>query len=387
MRVLAVASSYPLEPDHSAGHFVRTGLLALAERGHAVTIVHPHPGGDVRLIDDPGVRRHAVPTGGRRSQLAYRGGMPERLGASRRALLAAPRLARALRGAARDLAATHDAVLSHWLVPGGWAGAATGLPHVCVLHSGGVHLLRRLPFGRRLATHIARRTDHLVAVSGALRETFLELLPGASRGDVARRTHVQPDPLPDSAFDVTRERAERPLVLFLGRLEPVKGVDVLLDALRDDDTFDVVVAGEGSAASALRRTALERGLKVTFPGHVEGAAKRDLLGRADLMVVPSRVLPDGRTEGAPTVVAEAHAAGLPVVATCVGGLPEMLRDGRDGVLCPPADAAALRAALERAIGRRDEFAADCRAAASRYRRKVFAERVGGLLEELLVCPA
>jgi glycosyltransferase involved in cell wall biosynthesis len=372
MRVLTVASSYPRDPDDAAGHFVRTGLRGLVARGHTVTVVHPHPGGGAVLSDDAGITRLAVGAGRRRSALAYRGGMPERLTRSGTALLEAPRLVRGLRRATAGRAGGHDVVLSHWLMPGGWIGRTVGLPHVCVLHSGGVHLLASLPFGGVAARRIAERTQQFVAVSRAIRERFLDLLPTALRVDVEARTHVRPNPLPDDAFDVPRARlAGRPLVLFLGRLEPVKGVDVLLDALRPDDPFEVVVAGDGGCAAELRSRA--RGLPVRFAGVVRGTGKRELLARASAVVVPSRVLASGRTEGAPTVVSEALAAGVPVVGARVGGIPELVEDGVTGKLVPSDDPAALRAALFGLLAEvPGSYERACRDAAARFRSPEFA---------------
>ena len=100
------------DPDDAAGHFVRTGLRGLVARGHTVTVVHPHPGGGAVLGDDAGITRLAVGAGRRRSALAYRGGMPERLTRSGAALLEAPRLVRGLRRATAERADRHDEAIT-----------------------------------------------------------------------------------------------------------------------------------------------------------------------------------------------------------------------------------------------------------------------------------
>jgi glycosyltransferase involved in cell wall biosynthesis len=379
LRVLAVASSYPRDPGDFAGSFVRTGLQALARRGHRVTVVHPHPGGRVELGDDGAVGRVAVRPGARRSPLAYRGGMPERLRVSPRAWMEAPRLLLALRRATLDLARKHDVVLSHWLAPGGLLGAEARrtlrVPHVCVLHSAGVHLLGRAPGGRWLAARIAAETDALVCVSGHVRDRLGEVA-GAAAGE---RATVIPNPLPARAFEGAAT-GDRDVVLQLGRLEPVKGPDLLLRALRPDDAFETIVAGDGSLATRLRRTARRRGLRVRFAGGVNPEEKQRLLARTRVLAVPSRTLRGGRTEGAPVVAAEALAAGVPVVATRVGGLPELVRHGVTGRLVRPEDPAQLRAALLDVLrdpgGLRPE---SCRRAAERHR----PDRVAGALEAVL----
>jgi glycosyltransferase involved in cell wall biosynthesis len=126
----------------------------------------------------------------------------------------------------------------------------------------------------------------------------------------------------------------------LARLEPEKGVDVLIRAaalaVRDVPALRVVVAGEGGQRAALARLIAESGAPVTLAGfHPAGA----VLGALDVYVQPSRA------EAFGMAAAEAMAAGLPVIASDVGGLPEVV--GEAGVLVPPGDPAALAAALVR----------------------------------------
>jgi glycosyltransferase involved in cell wall biosynthesis len=188
-------------------------------------------------------------------------------------------------------------------------------------------------------------------------------------------------------------------VAFLGRLVPIKGADILIDALPPGATL--LVGGDGPERGRLERRAAERGLEARFLGPLDAPHRRRLLAAADALAVCSRALPDGRTEGTPTVLLEALAAGLPVVATATGGAPLLLADtpgagaaagrclslaptgGRlPALFVPPDDAPALKAALE--LLRRDPvLGARLRAAgpeaASRYDWDVLAPR---LLDQL-----
>lgn len=121
-----------------------------------------------------------------------------------------------------------------------------------------------------------------------------------------------------------------PRLLYVGRLVAVKGLDVLLAALpqlRDaglDPTLEVIGDGplRGELAAAARATGLEEA--VTFLGACAHGDVRLALERADILVVPSRVMPDGQAEGSPVIPKEAQAIGVPVVATDTGGLPETI---------------------------------------------------------------
>ncbi len=136
---------------------------------------------------------------------------------------------------------------------------------------------------------------------------------------------------------------ERPewIVGSAGRLSPEKGFGVLVDAAaivaRSDPGAGFIHFGDGPLREPIRRRIEELGLQRRF---ILAGLRDDLdrfLPHWDLSVLPSF------TEGLPTVVLESYAAGVPVVATAVGGTPEAVADGVDGYLVPPGDPAALAA--------------------------------------------
>jgi len=141
-----------------------------------------------------------------------------------------------------------------------------------------------------------------------------------------------------------------PTVLFIGRLSKIKGVDVLIRAMSGIDRARLVIAGEGEAKAQLKELARELSIDSRFVGQV-GAAERDMLfSLCDVVVIPSIVLPCGRTEGTPVVCFEAMAAERPVVASQVGGLAEIIRDGENGMLFDAGDHNALREKLKLILG-------------------------------------
>lgn len=137
-------------------------------------------------------------------------------------------------------------------------------------------------------------------------------------------------------------------LLFVGRLRIRKGVEVLLEALgglrEEGMELPLVVAGDGEHRAMLERRAGELGLEsaVAFLGRCSAEEVRGLLERARVLVVPSIY------EGMPLVVLEAMEAGLPVVASAVSGIPEVVVDGETGWLVPPENPPALAAALRAA---------------------------------------
>jgi len=131
-------------------------------------------------------------------------------------------------------------------------------------------------------------------------------------------------------------------VVFAGRLSPEKGVDTLIAAVgRLGPSAVLQVAGEGSDGDGLRRLADELAPgRVIFHGRLSGADTQSLLRSAAVVAVPSRWY-----ENQPMVVLEAMALGVPVVASDMGGLPELVEPGVTGALVPPDDEDALAAAL------------------------------------------
>ncbi len=321
-RIGVVTTSYPRESGDPAGQFVAGCAQWLAEQGHAVEVVAAGPGAE--RVDGLPVRRI---DGG---QLFYRGGAPDALAGSRYAWAEAARFQLAL---CREICSLGwDGVVSHWLVPSGLAAAALRCPHVAIAHSSDIALLRRSRLGRAYVRWLSRRADLVYSA----RHLVLPRAPG-------RVVPMGISPVPgDRNRGRAQFRLERTTVLFLGRLVPVKALDLLIEAL--PPALDLVVAGAGPLAASWRRAAA--GSRVRFLGEVRGQEKWDLLAAADLFCLPSRRLPDGRSEGMPTVLFEAMAAGLPIVATDASGAAEVLSHGRSALIVP-STVLALRQALSR----------------------------------------
>jgi glycosyltransferase involved in cell wall biosynthesis len=136
--------------------------------------------------------------------------------------------------------------------------------------------------------------------------------------------------------------AGKPYLLYAGRLSREKGVGCLLRAV-DGLDVDLLVAGDGPEAATMRRMTAQtkHASRVQFLGHCKKERLQELLSGALLVVVPSEWY-----ENAPMTILEAFAAGKAVVASDIGGIPELVRAGETGALFPPGDAVALRAALQ-----------------------------------------
>lgn len=146
-------------------------------------------------------------------------------------------------------------------------------------------------------------------------------------------------------------RSDRARFLYFGRLDDDKGVDVLVEAMRSVDA-DLDVVGHGEVEQDLRRLAADLPAgNVTFLGPIFGRDLEPYLERSIATVLPSRQM-----EGTPYAVMQSFASGRAVVATNVGALPDVIDDGRSGLIVPINDPIALAGALSRLVADRDEAA-------------------------------
>ena len=357
-----LCTSYPRSPDDYAGSFVRTRVRALAAAGQALEVI---AAGAESETNQGTVRVFRVPTAGA-AEIFYADGAPEALesgapGQRARAWLEAVHFSAGMTALAARRAAGWSAVESHWLVPSALVACAVAphLRHRAHAHGGDVFLLARVPGGASLARLLCRSGAELVFASADLRDRFARLC-GDTLESLGARTFVQPAPYDSSLFR-PRPVAERHslrsrlglqgfTVLAAGRMVPIKGYDVLVNAMghlpaRERPTL--VIAGTGPEEPRLRRLATACAVDLRWPGLVSAATLAEWMAAADLFVHPSRSLSNGRSEGAPVVVREALAAGLPVIASALGGLPELAGHERL-TLVVPENPSALAAEIARA---------------------------------------
>ncbi len=254
-------------------------------------------------------------------------------------------LTRLLRDQAIDVVHSHEFTMA---VYGTLAARRIGARHVITMH-GGQYFAER--WRRRAAMRWAvRRSAALVAVSGATASHLHRSL-----GLDASAVTVVPNGIAFRSGHRQRVREELALaddtllVLAVGNLYPVKGHRTLLDALglvcRANASLDwrLAIAGRGEETDALE--ALARGQGIADRVHLLGFRPDvpDLLSAADVFAMPSH------SEGLPLALVEAMGAGLPVIASAVGGIPEVVRTETDGILVPPRDPSALGDALVRVM--------------------------------------
>ena len=387
MHIGLLTTSYPRHPQDLAGRFVADLAGWLAGAGHQLEVLAPHPAGrDPR----PGVMVRALRHRVGPTRLLYGAGAPDNL---RHALAVAeiPLFVARMAAECWRRRGRWSHVMSHWLAPCGLvaAVAAGDLPHLAVAHSSDVTLLSRLPGGQHLLHRLARSRAALVLTSEALRLTLAALAHTARARRFVEQARVVRMGIPDLPGGQTagplRSPSSELRVLFLGRLVEVKGVDLLIQACAPLRGVTLTIAGDGPERQALERLVIQAGAgrRVRFVGQQLGPDKEALLREVDALALPSRVLPDGRTDSAPVVLLEAMAAGLPVVATRVGGNEELIQNEHNGMLVPPHQIGPLRGALER-LRDDPELGSRLTGAGRRTAAEHTWDRIGPVLERMLL---
>ncbi len=358
---------YPWRDQPVGGLFYRTQSQALSDQGWDVTVVCPTPWTPWPLSAIRPHWRHYT-------------NVPRRA-RDGRVLLSRPRYPN-LPGQPSWAMPDRMLAAAAWRARADWAGARLVHGHSVVEGLAAWRVARRagLPFvltfhGSDMNSWPDRHPDRLADLRAATGEASAVIAVSAAlvdrirsvTGVTARHLPIGSNVRALGAQTLPRDEARRRLgipidrvaVLFVGNLLPAKGVRELADAISGlGDPFVGIFVGTGPEAGYGTRTRVAA-VRLDYRGELPHAEVIRFMAAADVLVLPSY------SEGLPTVLVEAGALGLPVIASSVGGIPELLGDGR-GTLLPDISAEAIRSALATFVGDHDQ----AKRAADRLREHV-----------------
>lgn len=347
-KILVLTTSYPSDEQDPSGIFIAKLLKAIKERGHLVKVVAPSNGRSYGRGMLEGVETvrfgYFIPRSMEKLTTGM-GGIPESMANSRLARFQlAPMMARFF-GSALSESKSADLIYANWLgagIVGAALKAITGKPLVVSFRGDDGYLARDRSLWRVLTSWVIRQSDQVAPVSRELRDILVSLGAPEDRCQVPRFGVDVETFRPES-----RELTEGVEIIYVGALIRKKGVHDLLAALAGAGHANtrLVLVGDGADAADLMSLSERLGLKdrVEWKGVQPPDEVARLMRRADFLCLPSY------TEGRPNVIIEAMASGLPVVATRIGGIPDMVKEPEMALLHAPGDVAGLRECIDRLV--------------------------------------
>jgi teichuronic acid biosynthesis glycosyltransferase TuaC len=317
-RVVAPVPWFPLH--HPAfGRFAKFARVPVREERHGIIIDHP------RFLVIPSVGARLTPHFLFRSML---------------------RSAKALINAGEDF----DVVDGHYFFPDGvaaaWLAKAIDKPLVMSARGSDLNIWADNAYARPLIQQSIEQCEAIITVSAALKQRVLQLGGGSKRIEILRNG------VDLAAFyPVDRESTRTALgmtgfvALSVGNLIELKGHHLAIEALSELPQVTLVICGEGPMLNELRSLAEKNGVssRVKFAGRIPHSELNRYYGAADVLLLLSS------NEGWPNVLLEAMACGTSVVATSVGGIPEVVQSDAAGFLIAERTVAAVRNGLQRAM--------------------------------------
>jgi glycosyltransferase involved in cell wall biosynthesis len=361
MRITVVTSSYPRFPGDGTAPFVQSICWHLAELGHQIEVVAPY---DPMVSAQPDhhvvVHRFRYMLLKKWHIIGHAQSLVGDMRFRREVFFLLPffLLAEFLSTLCVAWRQKADIIYVHWVLPNGLAGMLVALilriPLAISLHGSDIFVACRYRILGWVACWILRRAAVVTACSEHLRSSAIRLGAYPERvhlipwGADPKRFHPGVTPYARSKIGLSNNDI---VVAALGRIVPKKGFDVLVQALprilNSCNNVHIVIGGDGIQRDDLIQVAWRMGVGdfLHMPGRILWDEVPSFLAMADIFVVPSTQDARGNLDGLPTVLLEAMAVGKPIVATKVGGIELVIKDGENGLLCPPGDPNALSEAI------------------------------------------
>jgi len=288
-----------------------------------------------------------------------------------------------------------EIIHSHWVIPHGFLAEIVKkilkLKHISTIHAGDLALLDRLPFKRLLARFIVNNTDYITFVSRFGKDLFVKIL-GQYNKKIDNKLLIIPMGIDTKVFSQSidsfslKEKfkvADKKIILFIGRLAEKKGVKYLIQSIlivaKTIKKIKVYVVGEGPLKEELLNFTKELGLGeiVEFTGSKTGKDKLEYFAMADILTVPSVKTRFGDVEGIPVVLMEGLSSGKAIVASSVGGIPEIITNNVNGLLVLEKNIQSLAQSIINVLTNdelKSSLEKEARKSSRKYDLKIIAEK-------------
>lgn len=242
----------------------------------------------------------------------------------------------------------YDLIHSHWMIPQGAVQSVFHKkPYILTGHGGDITSLNSW-FMKKVKKASLKHARHVTVVSDSMKDYVNSIYPND-------KTTVLPMGCDTSVFKPDNHienyfgQGDKKVVLFVGRLAEVKGVEYLINAVEKLDDVMLCIVGTGNLESELKALAKPMGDKVVFLGAKTHGELSTIIPSSDMLVMPSITASDGGKEGFGLVIIEAMASGIPVIASNSGGIPNTVKHEFNGLLTEEKDVQGIADAISRVI--------------------------------------
>ncbi|MCX8178929.1 MAG: glycosyltransferase family 4 protein [Candidatus Aenigmarchaeota archaeon] len=355
-KVLVLTTTFPRWKDDSTPAFVYDLSKELNKHVDIVVLAPHHYGAKkFEIMDGMKVYRFSYFLPEKLQRLCYEGGIMGNLKRSFLAKIQVPFLVLAELIYAIKLVKKEkiDVIHSHWIIPSGFVGAVCkklfNIKHIMTEHAAGLSGLDKLPFKSKIAEFCVKNSDNITFVSTFVKNRFLKIFYD---NEIEKKISIIPMGVNVEQFRLKQSKKElrkkhnitwEHVLLFVGRIAEKKGLRYLLEAMpkiiEERKDVGLIVCGSGPLMGEMIDLTKKLGIEknVLFTGYIVGRKKVEFFNLADILVVPSIVDETGDTEGMPVVIMEGMAAGLPIVASDVGGVSDIINNGKSGLLIKSKD--------------------------------------------------
>ncbi len=330
-KLLVTASTFPRWEGDTEPRFVLDLCRYMTDKYDVTVLVPASPGAKEREVLEgvKVIRYHYFPIH-RWETLCYPGAIVPRIKEKKIRIFLVPFLFMGLYFKLLRILPEYDIVHAHWLIPQGIVQSFFKKPYIVTGHGGDVASFNN-GIVKKLKMRCLQNAKTVVTVSQKCKAILEELnnkidvkvIPmGCDTSKFGKENRIE------NYFN----QYEKKVILFVGRLAEIKGVNYLIDAMQYIDAL-LVIVGDGPLRNELEEQSKKYGKRVIFLGGKNHHDLPKIFASADVFVIPSITDSKGAQEGMPTVIFEAMASGTPVIGTNTGGIKEIIQDGQNGLLC------------------------------------------------------
>lgn len=348
-KILITSSTLPRWDRDTEPRFILDYAKSI-QKYYDVTILAPAAVGakDKEVIEGVEiVRYHYFPIH-KWETLCYPGAIVPRIREKKVRILLVPFLLLSLWFRLLKINKNYDLVHAHWMIPQGMVQSVFHkTPYILTGHGGDITSLN-FGFMKSIKKSAIKHARHVTVVSDKLKEIVNGICPND-------KTTVLPMGCDTSVFKAANRvdnffgQGDKKVVLFVGRLAEVKGVEYLIKAVDKLDNVMLAIAGTGDLEGELKELAKPMGDKVVFMGAKTHSELSAIIPSSDVLVMPSVTASDGGKEGFGLVIIEAMASGVPVIASNSGGIPNTVKNEYNGLLTEERDIQGIADAITRVI--------------------------------------